>query len=49
MFAVLLAFLQVVGSASRFEYHDFEDLSYQVRLDTDLLFATMVLCIGAVP
>ena len=48
MFGVLLAFLQAVGSAGQFEDHDFEDLSYPVRLDTDLLFATMVFCIGVV-
>ena len=43
MFAVLLTFLQVVGSAGQFEDHEFEHLSYP---DSDLLFATMMLCIG---
>ena len=45
----MLAFLQVVGSAGHFEDHDFEAVSYPVSLDTDLLFAKMVvLCIGVV-
>ena len=34
------------GRLGQSEDYDVEDVSYPVRLDTDLLFATMVLCIG---